>query len=128
MAIQDITDLHRAEQALQESETRYRELFDTSRDGIVFTDMEGRCLLCNSAYLDLLGYKTFEEICNKSCVDFTPPKYHEMESRIVHEQVLVRGYSDEYEKEFIRKDGECVPVSLKAWLRRDSEEKRSGTR
>jgi PAS domain S-box-containing protein len=120
VAIQDITDLHSVELALQETEARYRELFDTSRDGIVFTDMEGRCLQCNPAYLDLLGYETFEEIRGKSYVDFTPPEYHEMESRIIREQTLAHGYCDEYEKEYIRKNGERVPVSLKAWLQVDN--------
>jgi PAS domain S-box-containing protein len=120
VAIQDITDLHSVELALQETEARYRELFDTSRDGIVFTDMEGRCLQCNPAYLDLLGYETFEEIRDKSYVDFTPPEYHEMESRIIREQTLAHGYCDEYEKEYIRKNGERVPVSLKAWLQVDN--------
>lgn len=120
VVIQDITDLHSVELALQESEVRYRELFDTSRDGIVFTDMEGRCLQCNPAYLDLLGYESFEEIRDKSYTDFTPLEYHEMESRIIREQTLAHGYCDEYEKEYIRKNGERVPVSLKAWLRVDN--------
>lgn len=120
VTVQDITDLHSVEQALQESEARYRELFDTSRDGIVFTDMEGRYLQCNPAYLDLLGYETFEELHGKSYADVTPPEYHEMESRIIREQILAHGYCDEYEKEYIRKNGERIPVSKKAWLRRDS--------
>ncbi|MFN2284592.1 MAG: PAS domain S-box protein [Anaerolineae bacterium] len=120
VVIQDITDLHSTELALRESEARYQELFDTSRDGIVVTDMEGCYLQCNPAYLDLLGYETFEEIRGKSYADFTPPEYYEMESRIIREQTLVRGYCDEYEKEYVRKNGERIPVSLKAWLRRDS--------
>jgi PAS domain S-box-containing protein len=126
VVVQDITDLRRAQQALRESEARYRELFDTSRDGIVFTDMEGRYLQCNSAYLELLGYETFEEIHGKSHKDLTPPEYHEMESRIIREQVLVRGYCDEYEKEYIRRTGERVPVSLKAWLRVDADQRPMG--
>jgi len=119
VAIQDITNLHRVEQALQESEGRYRELFDTSRDGIAVTDLEGRYLRCNPAYLDLLGYASFEEIRSKSYKDCTPPEYHEMESRLIREQMLVHGYCDEYETEYIRKDGKRIPVSVKAWLRMD---------
>jgi PAS domain S-box-containing protein len=126
VAVQDITELRRAQQALRESEARYWELFDTSRDGIVFTDMEGRYLQCNPAYLKLLGYETFAEIREKSHNDLTPPEYHEMESRIIHEQILVRGYCDEYEKEYIRRTGERVPVSLKAWLRMDADQRSIG--
>jgi len=123
---QDITELRRAELALRKSEARYRELFDTSRDGLVFTDMEGRFLQCNPAYLELLGYETFEELCGQSYEEVTPPEYHALEERIIREQTLARGYSDAYEKEYIRKTGERIPVSVKGWLRFDDAGKPVG--
>jgi len=118
---QDISDLRETERALRESEARYRELFATSRDGLVFTDMEGRFLQCNPAYLDLLGYESLEELCGKPYEELTPPEYHALEARIVQEQTLPRGYSDAYEKEYIRKTGERIPVSVKGWLRVDDD-------
>jgi PAS domain S-box-containing protein len=126
VAYGDITEHRRMEEALRESEARYRELFDTSRDGLVFTDMDGRYMECNRAYLDLLGYETLEELRGKSYAELTPVEYHQMEERIIQEQTLSRGYCDEYEKEYIRKAGERVPVSLKAWLRLDADQKPVG--
>ena len=126
VAYSDITKRKQVEEALRESEARYRELFDTSRDGLVFTDMEGRYLECNRAYLDLLGYETLEELRGKSYAELTPAEYHQMEACIIQEQTMSRGYCDEYEKEYIRKTGERVPVSLKAWLRLDADQKPVG--
>jgi PAS domain S-box-containing protein len=126
VAYGDVTRHKQMEEALRESEARYRELFDTSHDGLVFTDMEGRYLECNRAYLDLLGYETLEELQAKSYAELTPAEYHQMEARIVQEQTLSRGYCDEYEKEYIRKTGERVPVSLKAWLRLDADQEPVG--
>jgi PAS domain S-box-containing protein len=126
VAYGDVTRRKQVEEALRESEARYRQLFDTSRDGLVFTDVEGHCLECNRAYLDLLGYETLEDLRGRTYTELTPAEYHQMEARIIKEQTLFRGYCDEYEKEYIRKTGERVPVSLKAWLRLDADQKPVG--
>jgi len=116
---QEISERKQAEEALKEHEARYRELFETSRDGIAITDLQGRYVDCNSTYLDLLGYETVEELRSRSYEELTSPEYHEFEAKMIKEQTFVRGYCDEYEKEYIRKTGERIPISLRAWLRRD---------
>jgi PAS domain S-box-containing protein len=42
-----------------------------------------------------------------------------MEKRIIEEQVYQRGFSDEYEKENIHKNGKIFPVALRVWLKKD---------
>ena len=110
---------------LIESEEKYRTLFESSKDGIIFTSMEGKILNCNQAYLDMLGY-TLEEIKEFTYQQLTPEKWHEMESTIVTNQFTTRGYSDEYEKEYIKKDGTIFPISIKGWLIEDEKGKPIG--
>ncbi|MEI6128376.1 MAG: PAS domain S-box protein, partial [Pseudomonadota bacterium] len=107
--------LRQAEEALRESEEKYLSLYEGSRDGICHTDMEGRLLEFNTSYKEMLGY-TAEELRGKSYKEITPPCWEAMEDRIVREQILGRGYSDVYEKEYIRKDGTVLPVAHRAYL------------
>jgi len=53
--------------------------------------------------------------------DITPKQWHDFEKNIVETQILVRGYSEAYEKEYIRKDGTVFPVELKTYLLRNKE-------
>jgi len=101
--------------ALQESEKKYSGLYSSIKDGIIRSDTSGRILECNQAYLDMLGY-TQEEILEVTYQQLTPAKWHEMETHIVDQQILRRGYSDEYKKEYIKKDGTVFPISIRVWL------------
>ncbi len=118
----DITDRKRAEEMLRESSSNLRTLHESMRDAFVSVDMDGRLLDFNSSYLELLGYPE-EELRSKTYVDLTPEKWHDFEKRIVAEQVLPRGFSDVYEKEYRHKDGTLIPIELRTVLIRDSSGK-----
>ncbi len=106
------------ERSLRESEEKYRSLFDSSRDGIAIVALDGRIEDANPAFLDIVGY-SLEEVRALRYQEFTPAEYAEYEQQIVSQQIVGRGYADEYEKEYIRKDGSRVPVRIRAWLVRD---------
>ena len=112
--ITDITGRKIAEQQLKESENKYRTLFESSTDGIYSTDMEGKFIEVNKAFLKMLGYSK-NELLAKNNRQITPPKWHEKEDEITFSQL-----SDEeskiYEKELIRKDGLIIPISVRFWI------------
>ena len=116
---------YNAEAKLRQSEARFRSLFETSLDGIVSTDPTGNILDCNPAFCTLLGYST-AELIGKSIAGFTPPEYIPLETQIMKEQVLERGFSNEYQKEYFHKDGSRIPVSLRVWIRKDSQNQSLG--
>ncbi len=105
---------------LKESEERYRGLYESSIDGIAFTNMEARIVDCNQAFADMLGY-TKEELSQLTLWDLTPSKWLNMNKKIFANQVYVKGYSDEYEKEYTKKDGTFIPISARAWVIKDKE-------
>ncbi|MGZ3579635.1 MAG: PAS domain S-box protein [Syntrophales bacterium] len=115
--VTDITEITTAE-ALRESEIKYRGLYEFTQDGIVMTDIKGNVVECNRAYSDMLGY-TREEIIGLTYQQTTPAKWHDMERDIVINKILKTGYSDVYEKEYIKKDGTVFPVSIRVWAIRD---------
>jgi PAS domain S-box-containing protein len=121
----DITDQKRAEEAIRESERKFRELFEGSRDGYAHVDMDGNILEFNSSFQKMLGYEG-EELRRLFYRDLTPQKWHGMEADIIQNQVLPHGFSKVYEKEYRRKDGTIFPVSLRTYLFRDSKENPQG--
>lgn len=123
--VRDITQRKRDEERIRQSEKMFRELFETSLDGIVMVDMHGKIVDCNQAYLNMLGYSK-NELKRMTFHQITPEKWHKIEERIIKEQVIRKGYSSEYEKEYIRKDGKIFPVALKAWLIKDGNGKPKG--
>ena len=110
---------------LKESEKKFRELYEGSRDGYVFVNMEGCIKEFNRAYREMLGYSE-EELFRLTYQDLTPEKWHGMEARIINEEVLQRGFSDLYEKEYRRDDGTTFPVELRTYLVRDMNGTPSG--
>lgn len=114
----DVTGRKRADEALRESERRYRELYEGSRDGFGLVDMSGRIVECNTAFTKMTGY-TKDELLRMTYEDITPPRWREFEGKIVKEQVLKRGFSDIYEKELQKKSGELFPVELRTHVIRE---------
>ena len=116
--LSDINESKIAEETLKISEAKYRNLYDGMMDAYNSVDMEGRLQQFNHAFESMLGYTT-NELNQLTYKDITPRKWHDFEAEIIEKQVLRRGYSDIYEKEYIRKDGSVLPVELRTKLIKD---------
>ncbi len=60
-SVTDITDRKRAEEALRESEERFRDLFHADVAGNFVTTPDGRLLECNQAFAQMFGFESVEE-------------------------------------------------------------------
>ncbi len=101
----DITERKQAEQALRESETRFRTLADESFDSIVIHDGQ-RIIEVNKAFSRLWGYDPKEAVGMKIDKFFAPECWEDAKKRIRS------GYDRPYEADTIRKDGTRFQVEI----------------
>ncbi len=101
----DVTERIRAEQALRESEARYRRIVEMASEGIWSVDWKLRTTFVNDAFARMLGYAP-EEMLGTPAQEFTFPE--DLEEFQNHMSTRRKGISEQYERRFRRKDGgEC---------------------
>lgn len=103
----DITERKLAEEALRESEARFRSLFEAAASGLVTISPEGRFLKVNQAFCDFLGY-TQIELLDLSVNDITHPDDRTRTSERYNNLQSGRYQSIDYDKRFLRKDGTTI--------------------
>jgi len=101
-AIADVSERKQAEEALRESEAKYRATFDNAAVGIDLVDSHGRFLEVNGMLCTLLGY-TEDELRALTIYDVTHPEDVEMSAEKHAE--LLGGEIDKYrlEKRYMKK-------------------------
>jgi len=111
----EITEKKKVELALIESEQKYRQLYESLMDGFAKVDLGGKIIDCNNAFLEMVGYSK-DELLTLTYKDITPKRWHEFERSLLNEQFFKLGYTQQYEKEYVRKDGEIISVELRTYL------------
>jgi PAS domain S-box-containing protein len=97
---------------LQEREAKIRRLVDANIIGIFVWETEGRILEANDAFLRTVGYDREDLISSHvRWPDLTPPGWLDDTAQRIAE-VMDTGTAQPREKEFLRKDGSCVPVLI----------------
>jgi len=116
----DITDLRQAEEALRESEERFRGTFENAAVGIAQQDAQGRFLRVNEKYCEIVGYSR-DELLQKTFMDITHAD--DLADELGQYNPLMRGELSSYslEKRYIRKDGSILWIDLTTSLQRDPE-------
>jgi PAS domain S-box-containing protein len=113
----DVEEWKRAEQALRESEERYRTLFEESIDAVYITTREGVLVDANQAFLDLFGFRR-EEARSMEIVQI----YTDAADRKRFQEEIERiGSVGDYEVRFRKKDGTRIEGLLSATVRRDKD-------
>jgi PAS domain S-box-containing protein len=102
----DITERHRIEKALQESEEKLRNLYQLSPLGIAMTDMKGHFIEFNEAFRAICGYSE-EQLKTLDYWTLTPPEYTEDEMNQL-DSLQRTGRYGPYEKEYVRKNGQRI--------------------
>ena len=120
LILRDITELKEAEEALHESEARYRKLINLSPDEIVLIDLEGHVLILNQQAAQLHGFDSIEEMKAINYIELVSP---ETRSRLENEmrQVVASGESISSEYELLRKDGSAFPAEVHATVIRQDD-------
>jgi PAS domain S-box-containing protein len=103
----DITERKQAEEALRESEEKFRKIFDDGPVGMVMAGKDYRFIRVNAAFCRMLGYSA-SELTSLTFKDITHPEHLHEDSKSVMQ--VVNGEIPRYctEKRYIRKDKETV--------------------
>jgi PAS domain S-box-containing protein/putative nucleotidyltransferase with HDIG domain len=112
--IRETTERRRALEALRESEERYRNLFEDSKDGVIIWTAEGKILGVNQAVLEIFGSDTEEMIGSDISEIYTDPHDHTVFQEILDRDGAVRGH----ELRLNRKNSAVMDCLLTATIRR----------
>jgi len=105
------TERKKAMQALQESESRFRDIFENANDGIILHDTEGHIFDVNQAMYKRLGY-TKQEMIKMNLKELVTPEFGEkIKARM--DQLETEGVAI-FESADRRKDGTAMPVEVNA--------------
>ncbi len=108
----DITERKLSEDALRESEARFRHVVEANIVGVSFSTFDGKITDANDAYLKMVGYTREELLAGLVRWDeMTPPEYKHLDERAIKE-IKKSGVCTPFEKEHLRRDGTRVPILI----------------
>jgi PAS domain S-box-containing protein len=118
--IQDITERKKVEEAIYQSESNFRNLFEHSPVGKSMTGLDGS-LRVNNAFCETLGY-TKEELEKMTWMNITYPEDIMLTDSYIKSLLNGEAQQIRFEKRFIHKKGNIVWVDLNSYLQRDKDD------
>ncbi|MEE8432266.1 MAG: PAS domain S-box protein, partial [Candidatus Desulfatibia sp.] len=113
----DVTERKLAEEVLMESEEKYRDLFEKSKDAVYITSRDGKYIDINRAALDLFGY-TKEEMLE---LDVLKTYVNPDDREKFQEEIEKTGYVRDYEIQFQKKGGVKMDCLLTSSVRKGTD-------
>ena len=106
----DTTERKRIEEALKQSEEKYRIVLETNPDPVVVYDMEGKVTYFNRAFTNVFGW-TLEECFGKSMDVFVPGDAWPETKMMINKVLSGENFSGIETRRFT-KEGSIIPVSI----------------
>ena len=109
--VRDVTDQKNAEEALRESEERYRQLVELSPEAII-VHRDGKLLYVNPAAVRLWGAKDAEELLGRSVLDLIHPDNRQAAQSRINSVEKFGASSIVTETKNVRLNGEVIDVEV----------------
>jgi len=110
-SIRDITESKKAEQALKESEEKYRSMVDLLPDAVIIHS-EGKILFANSAARKMVGIKSMNQITTKTIMEFVHPDSVNFVQKRINQILLTGKPSGFAESKIITLNNETIEVEV----------------
>ncbi|HVY06777.1 MAG TPA: PAS domain S-box protein [Burkholderiales bacterium] len=110
-AMQDITARKAADEALRETEDRYRRLVDLSPEAI-YIHQDMKYVYANRAGVRLMGATSAEELLGRSVLESSPPELHDTVRERIRTQLEEGGAAPVKELVALRLDGSKVDIEV----------------
>ena len=126
--LREITESKKAEQALRESEEKYRSILENIQEGYYEVDVSGNVTFLNSAFCTIFGYSR-DELMGMNYRQYYAGPDIEKKVFAVFSRVFQTGQPTHlYDWEILRKNGSLAVLELSVSLRRDDKGHRIGFR
>ena len=109
----NITDRKQTEEALAQSETKYRSVIETTDTGFVILDDRGKVLDANKEYVRLTGYETLQQILGRCVTEWTSEHDRAKNAEEV-EMCIKQGFVRNLEIDYMDEKGRFTPVEINA--------------
>ncbi|MDQ1331552.1 MAG: hypothetical protein QG578_1820, partial [Thermodesulfobacteriota bacterium] len=118
-ATEEISLRRSVENALRESEERYRSLYNNTPAMLHSVDPDGRLVSVSGHWLDVMGYER-DEVIGKRVTDFFTEDSRKLAIEVVMPDFFKKGYYKDAQYRFVKKSGEEIDILLSAIADRDT--------